>query len=577
MNFIKLNNQKRPITQFHPKFYISDYKQWNNVGFVIGNNIIVLDFDNDNKNESQITDYIEKKYPTLIVKTTRGKHFYYKMPPEYQFRKQIDGLSCLGFQCDYLTGEKCIATIKLNGQLREMNRKFDVENIPYLPEELYPLRKAKKLSGMNKGDGRNNSLYAHLLSIREEFPDININILAKSINYNILANKLDNNELKEIVKSAKKKDVVTNNKKGIKYSNMNELQQKKLPPIIFYIDGFIPQGLTILCSSPKMGKSWMALDMGLSISRGEKFMGFNTLQAKVLYLALEDSENRLQSRTNKLLNEQIAPNDFLYAIQCDDISNGLIEQLEEIKKKEPNVKVIIIDTLQKIRGMYKGSNNYANDYKEMSEIKSFADKYSMAIIVIHHMKKGYESDSFNKVSGTNGITGTADTMITLEKENRFDETTMLSINGRDVEYNRYIVKFDSESCKWNMISTYEDRSVQIEEENYYNDPLITIIRSLIENNNGKWQGTYKEISEMIIKNYSDMVDSKVNISRIKPLIPLLKKYDGISFYADKHPRNNKRLITFVKKSVEFVENVESVEDLNATNNTNSTNNTERIV
>jgi len=574
MNFIKLNNQKRPVTQFHPKFYKSDYKQWNNAGFVIGNNVIVLDFDNDNKNEKQITDYIEKTYPTLIVETTRGKHFYYKMPLEYQFRKQIDGLSCLGFQCDYLTGEKCISTIKLNGQLRKMNRDFKVDNIPYLPEELYPLKKAKKLSGMNKGDGRNNDLYAHLLSVREEFPDININTLAQSINTNIFAKKLDNSELIDVIKSAKKKEVVTNNKKGIKYSNMNELQQRNLPPIIFYIDGFIPQGLTILCSSPKMGKSWMALDMGLSISRGLQFMGFNTLQSKVLYLALEDSENRLQVRLNKLLNNQIAPVDFLYAIQCDDISNSLIEQLEDIKKKEPNVKVIIIDTLQKVRGMYKGSNNYANDYKEMSEIKKFADKYGMAIIVIHHMKKGYESDSFNKVSGTNGITGTADTMITLEKENRSNETTILSINGRDVEYNQYIVKFNSEKCKWEMVATYEDNKKMQEEDNYYNDPLVNIIRNLLHKNNEKWQGTYTDLKSMLEDKYSNMVDSKVNNSRIKPLIPLLKKYDNITFYADKHPRNGKRLITFIKKSVEFVENVESVDN---TNNTNSTNNTERNV
>ena len=203
MNFIKLSNQKRPVTQFHPKFYNKDYKQWNNVGFIIGSSVIVLDFDNDNINEKQIIDYIEKKYPTLIVETTRGKHFYYKMPLEYQFKKQIDGLSCLGFQCDYLTGEKCFATIKLNGQLRKMNKEFNVNNIPFLPEELYPLRKAKKLSGMNKGDGRNNNLYAHLLAVREEYPDININTLAQSINTNIFAKKLDNNELKELIKSSK--------------------------------------------------------------------------------------------------------------------------------------------------------------------------------------------------------------------------------------------------------------------------------------------------------------------------------------------------------------------------------------
>lgn len=321
------------MTKFNPTYYKDNYNCWNNVGFIIGNNIIVLDFDGDNINENQITEYIENKYPTLIVKTTRGKHFYYKMPHDYQLKKQVDGLSCLGFQCDYLTGDKCIATIKLNGQLREMNREFNVDNIPFLPEELYPLRKAKKLSGMKDEDGRNNSLYAHLLSVREQFPQIDINELANTINSNIFAKKLDNNELNELVKSATKKDVTGQQRKGIKYSNMNELQNKNLPPIVFYIDGFIPQGLTILCSSPKMGKNWMALNMGLSISRGTPFMGFKTIQSKVLYLAFEDSENRLQSRTNKLLKDQIAPADFLYAIQCDDISNGLIEELEDIKKE----------------------------------------------------------------------------------------------------------------------------------------------------------------------------------------------------------------------------------------------------
>ena len=218
--------------------------------------------------------------------------------------------------------------------------------------------------------------------------------------------------------------------------------------------------------------------------------------------------------------------------------------------------------------------NYANDYKEMSELKSFADKYGMAIIFIHHMKKGYESDSFNKVSGTNGITWTADTMITLEKEDRSKETTILSINGRDVEYNRYIIKFDVDNCKWKMISTYEDRTQQQEKDNYYNDPLVNIIRNLLHEHNGKWQGTYKDLGILLQDNYSGIVDSKVNNSRIKPLIPLFKKYDNITFYTDKHPKNGKRLITFIKKSVEFVENVESVDN---TNNTNSTNNTERNV
>lgn len=65
------------------------------------------------------------------------------MPSQHNFIKSIDGISCLGFQCDYLTGEKSISTIKSNGQVREMNKEFKLENMFTLPKELYPLKKEK--------------------------------------------------------------------------------------------------------------------------------------------------------------------------------------------------------------------------------------------------------------------------------------------------------------------------------------------------------------------------------------------------------------------------------------------------
>ena len=167
-------------------------------------------------------------------------------------------------------------------------------------------------------------------------------------------------------------------------------------------------------------------------------------------------------------------------------------------------------------------------------------------------------------------------MITMEKDNRANETTLLSINGRDVEYNQYIIRFNPESCKWEMVSTYEENKQMQEEDIYHNDPLVYIIKNKLLKDNNLWRGTYKEVSALLQERFSDCIDTKVNSSRIKPLLPLLKKYDGISFFTDKHPRDGKRFITFFKKPIEFVESVESVEN-NNTNNTNSTNNTERNV
>lgn len=169
MQFIKLDNKKRPLTKMDIRYYKNNYNDWNNAGVILGTEIIVLDFDGDNDNEENIISYIDKMFLTLSVKTTRGKHFYYKAPKHYKFNKGIKKVSVLGFMCDYLIGEKQIATIKLNGKVREMNKDFSFNDLPELPECLYPLYKVKdnKLSDMIEGNARNNKLFSHLLSVRE--------------------------------------------------------------------------------------------------------------------------------------------------------------------------------------------------------------------------------------------------------------------------------------------------------------------------------------------------------------------------------------------------------------------------
>lgn len=207
--------------------------------------------------------------------------------------------------------------------------------------------------------------YFHIYYRLERYPEIDIQNIANIINNNVFNQKLSNNELKQLIKSVNNKEITENknyNKLNeIKYSSVKELQEKNLPPITFHVENLLPQGLNLICSLPKIGKSFMAFDLCLSISRGKTFLGFNTKQVGCLYLALEDSENRLQDRLNKILNGEKAPSNFKYSTKCDDIENGLINQLQVIIKKEPHIKVIVIDTLQKVRGSYKGGNNYAND------------------------------------------------------------------------------------------------------------------------------------------------------------------------------------------------------------------------
>ena len=335
------------------------------------------------------------------------------------------------------------------------------------------------------------------------------------------------------------------------YFSAEELQNMDLPPVKFYVDALIPQGLTLICSVPKLGKSWFALQLCLAITSGQEFLGFNTEKCSCLYLALEDSKNRLRDRTMKLLGESVFPKNLYFSIDNKSIGNGLIEELTNYINLNNDIKVIVIDTLQKVRDISKTTNVYANDYKELSKLKLFADKNSIAIILIHHLQKGIQTnDVFDRVSGTNGITGTADTTIVLSKEDRTDADTKLTITGRDVEQNEYIINFDRDTCRWNMKGVAELVNKFIDRQVYNNNTLIKTIKELVEtSDNNEWKGTITELNEEHQKKYGRLYDSEVVKLKkdVDKMQSRLLEYDGIIYIPPKYANNGKRIQIFKKQ------------------------------
>ena len=198
----------------------------------------------------------------------------------------------------------------------------------------------------------------------------------------------------------------------------------------FVVDGLIPTGLSLFCGSQKIGKSWLMLKLCLCVSQGLPLWDMQTKAGDVLYLCLEDTFFRIQDRLFRLTDE--ANRKLHFAVASCKLSDGLMVQLEDYLKVYPDSRLIVIDTLQKIRTASK-DNAYANDYGDISLIKDFADRHSLAVVVVHHIRKQNDSDVFNKVSGTTGLTGSADATFVLEKETRASDTARLYCVGRDIE------------------------------------------------------------------------------------------------------------------------------------------------
>lgn len=208
LKFLELKDEKQPVTSFDTTYTSLD--KLDNAGLLLNNKVVVVDFDNDNVKEDGIIEYVKAHYPTLTVKTTRGIHFYYSKPSDVVIKNGADKITVGGFQVDYKTGTKSYAIVKHKGKMREANRELNLKDLPPLPIMMYPLPKAKNITGLTEGDGRNNALFYHLRLIREQKRDLDINTVATFINDVILGEKLDNKELTSLITSVSELEVNVN-------------------------------------------------------------------------------------------------------------------------------------------------------------------------------------------------------------------------------------------------------------------------------------------------------------------------------------------------------------------------------
>ena len=261
------------------------------------------------------------------------------------------------------------------------------------------------------------------------------------------------------------------------------IQQPFTSPL-WVIEDLLTAGLSLLVGSPKAGKSWMALKMALCVSTGTPFWDLKTNASDVLYLCLEDTKSRIQQRLWKLTDE--ASPRLHIATSASNIGGDLISQLREFVAGNPETRLIIIDTLQMVRSVSKDSA-YAADYGDMNALKKFADKNGLAILCVHHNRTMGDSDVFNTVSGTNGITGAADCTMVLNNLNRSAHRATLSVTGRDVEFQEYKIRMND--CEWELI---EKTSKEELEEREVPDDVLRVLDFMMTRP-VEWKGTTTEL------------------------------------------------------------------------------------
>ena len=238
-----------------------------------------------------------------------------------------------------------------------------------------------------------------------------------------------------------------------------ELLDTTYAPSGTLIDGLMGQGIYILAGAPKVGKSWMVLWLADKVSRGEAVWGLKTEKRSVLYISLEDTLQRMQQRLNDVSGGR--PGDIWLATEAMYIGEGFEEQLVNFLTAHPTVKLVIIDTLQRIRKAGQEQYNYASDYETVCALKRIADQFLITVLVVHHTRKAGSADSFNMISGTTGLLGCADGALVLQKSSR---------GKRDGRGRRVYLREIHEECVANVgnEAIFDDRAGSENTYNSYN-------------------------------------------------------------------------------------------------------------
>ena len=298
------------------------------------------------------------------------------------------------------------------------------------------------------------------------------------------------------------------------------------PPVI---EGLLYTGTYLFAGAPKVGKSFLVAQIAYHVSTGQDLWEYKVNPGTVLYLALEDDHRRLQERMFRMFGVE-GTDRLHFATDAKQLGNGLDEQLEYFIKEHPDTRLVIIDTLQKVREAAGDGYSYSEDYQIIGSLKQFADKHGICLLIVHHTRKTPAGDKFDMISGTTGLLGCADGAFVLQKEKRTKGTATLDVVGRDQPDQRVYLVRDEERLIWEFDHTEKELWKEPP------DPLLEKVAALLTAEAPTWQGSATElIAALGLELQANALTKRLNVRASKLFNDFNIRYENT------HGRNGSRI------------------------------------
>ena len=262
---------------------------------------------------------------------------------------------------------------------------------------------------------------------------------------------MEEKETQELESGVVNWDWLTDYENHVPAISAAKLMERPIEPREYVVRGLLPQGLSILGGAPKIGKSWLVLDLCLHVATGEPFWGMPVSRGTAWYISLEDTQEHIHRRLGTITDQE--PDNLFFTTEEDGIgtmADGLEKHMNNFMDQHRDTKLIVIDTFQLARGNSK-EPSYAGDYADIQKFKHFADKRKVAILLVHHLRKMGDADPVNKLSGTTGIGGGVDSTFIMDRS-RKEDVAQLFCTGRSIQPRELELRFDRTACVWNMVS-----------------------------------------------------------------------------------------------------------------------------
>ncbi len=389
------------------------------------------------------------------------------------------------------------------------------------PEENKQIDAAVRLSGLTKQDYITRRLLDRAVvvqgnprvykALRDQLAAVeqpNSQTTTQSIAEETAENNPQEKDLEEMLRDMRR----MNDPAYLHTVSMNDLYQniyQSRPPVI---DGLLYPGTYLFAGAPKVGKSFLMAQLAYHVSMGLPLWGYPVHKGTVLYLALEDDHRRLQGRLYRMFGTEGTDN-LLFAVYAKQLGVGLEEQLKKFVREHPNTKLIIIDTLQKIREAGGDKYSYANDYEVVGKLKRLADDCGVCLLLVHHTRKQQADDKFDMISGTNGLLGAADGAFLLQKEKRTDGSAVLDVAGRDQQDQRFYLTRDKERLIWTLERTETEAWTEPP------DPVLEAIAALVTAEKPTWGGT---ATELVAALQTDMKPNAPGVTTVTAVTAFLR-------------------------------------------------------